>query len=114
MILRINESRDTGERSQHALYNKMKMYLAAPPPTITVNEKYIVHYEILNVCGIIITTNYKETGLFLPPDDRRHFVLWSDCQPQDFRPEDFRSRDFTPQRANPTYWDWMWDWHETF
>jgi hypothetical protein len=112
VILRINESRDTGEQSQHALYNKMKMYLAAPPPTITVNEKYIVHYEILNVCGIVITTNYKETGLFLPPDDRRHFALWSERQPEDFKPEEFQPKEFTPQRANPTYWDWMWSWYE--
>ena len=75
VLLRINESRDTGEQSQHALYNKMKTYLAAPPPTLTVNEKYIAHDDIPNVCGGIITTNYKETGLFLPPDDRRNYML---------------------------------------
>jgi hypothetical protein len=113
VLLRINESRDTGEQSQHAFYNKMKTYLAAPPPTLTVNEKYIVHDDIPNVCGGIITTNYKETGLFLPPDDRRNYVQWSERQPGDFKPTDFQPRNFVTQQANPTYWDWMWDWYET-
>jgi hypothetical protein len=113
VLLRINESRDTGEQSQHAFYNKMKTYLAAPPPTLTVNEKYITHDDIPNVCGGIITTNYKETGLFLPPDDRRNYVQWSERQPGDFKPTDFQPRNFATQQANPTYWDWIWDWYET-
>jgi hypothetical protein len=74
----------------------MKMYLAAPPPTITVNEKYIAHCEILNVCG----------------GNRRNYVLWSERRPGDFKPEDFQPKEFIPQQANPTYWDWMWDWYE--
>ena len=113
VILRISETRDLGELSQHALYNKMKTYLAAPPPTIMVNEKYINQYEIINVCGVIFTSNYKETGLYLPPDDRRHFVLWSERKPEDFKPEDFKPQDFTPRQKNPTFWNWMWDWYET-
>ena len=27
--------------------------------------------------GVVITTNDKVGGLFLPPDDRRHFVAWT-------------------------------------
>jgi hypothetical protein len=27
--------------------------------------------------GVVITTNHKVGGLFLPPDDRRHFVAWT-------------------------------------
>jgi hypothetical protein len=119
VILRISENRDTGEQSQHAMYNKMKTYLAAPPPTMTVNEKYISQYDIMNVCGTIITTNYKETGLFLPPDDRRHHVLWSERKPEDFSPEDFKvgtgmghaPTEFTPEQEDPTYWDWMYTWY---
>jgi hypothetical protein len=26
--------------------------------------------------GVIFTSNHKTDGLFLPPDDRRHFVAW--------------------------------------
>jgi hypothetical protein len=32
----------------------------------------------MNVCGVIITTNYKTAGIYLPPDDRRHYVAWSE------------------------------------
>jgi hypothetical protein len=113
VILRISETRDLGEQSQHAMYNKMKTILAVPPPTITVNEKFINQYEVINVCGTVLTTNYKETGLYLPPDDRRHDVLWSERQPEDFKPEQFHPRNFTPQRENPTFWDWMYTWYET-
>jgi hypothetical protein len=112
VILRINETRDLGEQSQHTFHNKMKVYLAAPPFTLPVNEKFINQYEIANVCGVVLTTNHRETGLFLPPDDRRHFVLWSERQPEDFKPEDFQPQDFTPKAPNPTYWDWFWGWYE--
>jgi hypothetical protein len=61
----------------------------------------------------ITTTNYKETGLFLPPDDRRNDVQWSERQPGDFKPEEFQPKEFTPQQASPTFWDWMWDWYES-
>jgi hypothetical protein len=40
-------------------------------------------------------------------------VLWSERQPGDFTPEGFQPKEFTPQQANPTYWDWMWDWYAT-
>ena len=30
-----------------------------------------------NLCGVIITTNHKTNGLYLPDDDRRHMVAWS-------------------------------------
>ena len=31
-----------------------------------------------NVCGVIMTTNHKTDGIYLPADDRRHYVAWSD------------------------------------
>ena len=40
---------------------------------------------MLNVIGVIITTNHKVGGLFLPPDDRRHYVAWSTVEPSAFR-----------------------------
>jgi hypothetical protein len=27
---------------------------------------------------VIITTNHKTDGIYLEPDDRRHYVAWSD------------------------------------
>jgi hypothetical protein len=47
--------------------------------------------------GIIITTNYKTDGIYLPADDRRHFVAWSDLSKEDFEPE---------------YWRSLWGWYD--
>jgi len=42
-----------------------------------------------NVCGVVYTTNYKLDGLYLPSDDRRHHVAWSDCDPANDLPADY-------------------------
>ena len=52
-------------------------------------------YYISNCCGVIITTNYK-TELYLPADDRRHYVAWSDAKKEDFK---------------QTYWNKLWSWY---
>jgi hypothetical protein len=46
---------------------------------------------------VIITTNHKTDGIYLPADDRRHFVAWSDLDKDDF-PE--------------SYWNALWAWYE--
>ena len=38
--------------------------------------------------GVIITTNHKTDGIYLPPDDRRHFVAWSNLTKDRF-PDDY-------------------------
>src|SRR5262249_28851578 len=35
-------------------------------------------------CGVIITTNHKSDGIYLPADDRRHYVAWSNLDKKDF------------------------------
>jgi len=40
---------------------------------------------VLNVCGVVITTNHKTDGIYLPADDRRHYVAWSDLAKEDFK-----------------------------
>ena len=52
---------------------------------------------MFNVLGSIITTNHKTDGLYLPPDDRRHYVAWSNHTKEDFA---------------QTYWDELWNWYE--
>jgi len=47
-----------------------------------------------NVLGFLITTNHKTDGIYLPADDRRHYVAWSDFTKEDF------TRD---------YWNRMWN-----
>jgi hypothetical protein len=97
VILRVNETRDLGEVTQFAFYDHMKQYLAAPPETLPTNEKYIKNYYLPNVCGVVFTTNNKENGMYLPPDDRRHYVAWSDRKQEDF-PAGF--------------WQKLWDWYD--
>jgi hypothetical protein len=41
-------------------------------------------YSVLNICGVIITSNHKTDGIYLPADDRRHFVAWTDKTKGDF------------------------------
>jgi Family of unknown function (DUF5906) len=84
VILRISEVRDLGEFDRFKFYEHMKPYEAAPPDMLRVDEKNIREYSILNCTGVIITTNYKAGGIYLPADDRRHYVGWSDSKAQDF------------------------------
>ena len=97
VILRVNEARDLGEINRFSLYDHMKAYTAAPPDVLRVNEKNLRQYSILNCCGVIITTNHKADGIYLPPDDRRHFVAWSHLTKDDFIVD---------------YWNALWGWYE--
>jgi hypothetical protein len=84
VILRVNEARDLGEVNRYQFYDHLKAYTAAPPDVLRVDEKNLREYSILNCCGVVITTNYKSDGIFLPADDRRHYVAWSDLTKDDF------------------------------
>jgi hypothetical protein len=84
VILRISEARDLGDTDRFGFYDHMKLYTAAPPDVLRVNEKNLREYTVPNVIGVIITTNHKTNGIYLPEDDRRHFVAWSDLTKDDF------------------------------
>jgi hypothetical protein len=99
LIVRLNEARDVGEQGtvdRYRLYDHMKDLLAAPPNTIRVNEKYINEYFILNRLAMVITTNYRD-ALYLPPDDRRHYVAFSERRGEEFP---------------ATFWNEFWGWYE--
>jgi hypothetical protein len=89
VILRISEARDLGDVDRFAFYDHMKTYTAAPPDVLRVDEKHRNEYSVFNVCGVIITTNHKSDGIYLPADDRRHYVAWSHCTRDDFGPDYF-------------------------
>jgi hypothetical protein len=97
VIVRINEARDLGEYDRFKFYDHTKAYTAAPPDVLRVDEKNLREHSILNCCGVIITTNYKTNGIYLPADDRRHFVAWSDLSKGDFA---------------DSYWDDIYAWYE--
>ncbi|MCK1699856.1 primase-helicase family protein [Bradyrhizobium sp. 144] len=96
-VLRISECRDLGDFDRFAFYEMMKTIIAAPPDVHRINEKHRPEYYIPNVNGIIITSNYLTNGIYLPPDDRRHYVAWSDCTQGDFK---------------DCYFDQLWAWYE--
>jgi hypothetical protein len=96
VILRVSEARDLGDVNRYQFYDHMKSYTAAPPDVLRVDEKHLREHSILNCCGVIITTNHKADGIYLPADDRRHFVAWSDLTKDDFA---------------PVYWNDLWGWY---
>jgi hypothetical protein len=91
VIIRINEARDLGEFDRYTFHDHMKVLVTTPPEVLRVNEKHLKEYYILNLCGIIITTNHKTDGLYFPADDRRHFVAWSILESSAFT-EDYWKR----------------------
>ena len=97
VILRINEVRDLGDINRYQFYDHTKALTASPPDVLRVEEKYINAYSILNCVGLIFTSNYRTNGIFLPAEDRRHFVAWSNISLGDF-PEG--------------YWNKIWGWYE--
>jgi hypothetical protein len=84
VILRVSEVRDLGDVDRYAFYDHMKTYTAAPPDVLRVDQKHVNEYSVLNICGVIITSNHKTDGIYLPADDRRHFVAWTDKTKGDF------------------------------
>jgi hypothetical protein len=96
VILRVNEARDLGDINRFQFYDHMKMYTANPPDVLRVDEKNLREYSVPNCCGVIITTNHKTDGIYLPADDRRHYVAWSDLAKESFSAD---------------YWTRLWSWY---
>jgi hypothetical protein len=87
VILRVSEARDLGEVNRYSFYDHLKAMTAAPPDVLRIDEKHLREYYVPNVCGVVITTNHKTDGIFLPADDRRHYVAWSGLTKDDFEAE---------------------------
>ena len=77
VVLRVSEARDQGDINRYALYEATKTLLATPPDVLRCNEKNLREHDVFNVMGVIFTTNHHD-GLYLPRDDRRHFVVFSE------------------------------------
>jgi hypothetical protein len=96
VILRVSEASDLGDVDRFQFYDHMKAYTAAPPDVLRVDEKHLREHSVFNCCGVIITSNHKADGIYLPADDRRHFVAWSDIVKEEFP---------------PAYWNGLWEWY---
>jgi hypothetical protein len=99
VVLRMNEAHDLGDSGRadrYALYERVKIYAAAPPDVLICVDKYIRRFYVPNVLGLIITTNHKTDGVYLPADDRRHLVAWSEHTKEEFDKEFWNER-----------WNWL-------
>jgi hypothetical protein len=96
VILRISEARDLGEFDRYAFYEHMKTLIAAPPDVLRCDEKHLREHAVFNLCGVVIVTNHLTDGIYLPAEDRRHYVAWSESKPSDF---------------NKKYWSDLWDFY---
>jgi hypothetical protein len=92
-LLIINEARDMGDENRYSFYEATKPLIAGPPDTLRCNLKGQTPYSVPNVMAVVITTNNKLSGLYLPADDRRHYVTWSPAE-----------------RPSTDYFDHLWDW----
>lgn len=97
VVLRVSETRDLGEFSRYEFYEELKTVCAAPPDAVPVDEKNIREYLIPNTTGVVMTTNYKTDGMYLPIEDRRTLVAWSKSTIEDFDKE---------------YWQRFWTWYD--
>jgi hypothetical protein len=95
VLLCINEIFDVGEGNRYKFYEMMKQLCASPPETLQVNLKMKQEFWVRNCCGVVMTTNHRE-GIYLPADDRRTYVCWSNLQVTDFDKSYF-----------PTLWNWI-------
>lgn len=96
VILRVSEARDLGDVNRFALYEHMKTVTAAPPDVLRVDEKNLKEHYVFNCCGVITTTNHKAGGVFLPADDRRTYVAWTNIEKEAFSED---------------YWKTLWSWY---
>ena len=88
MVLRISEARDLGDADRYKFYDHLKTITVTPPGEILVDQKNMPEHLITNCCGVIITTNYRD-GLYLPADDRRVYVGWSEESKEELAPDYF-------------------------
>ena len=77
VVLVISEAKDMGEVNRFSFYEHLKPYLAAPPDALRTDEKNRPEYYVRNVLRVVMTTNHRTGGIYLPADDRRHYVAWS-------------------------------------
>ena len=97
VVLRISEAKDLGDVDRYKFYDHTKIMLAAPPDVLRIDEKHLREYYVFNVTVVVMTTNHKTNGIYLPADDRRHLVAWSDLKQRDF---------------DEGYWNQIWHWYE--
>jgi hypothetical protein len=88
IFCRISEANDLGESDRFAFYERRKSWMVSPPRVIMVADKNVRIHPVVNVVKSVTFSNSK-AGLYLPAEDRRNDVMWSECAPDDFPPDYF-------------------------
>jgi hypothetical protein len=90
VITRISEVHDLGQQ-RFKFYDMTKDWAAAPPETLLVADKNVKAHRIQNVVLVIYSTNHKTDGVYIPEEDRRHYVAWSPRVRADFQEPRWRN-----------------------
>ncbi len=78
VVCLVNEAKDFGDDNRVGFYHRMKEWLGGTAGgVLPVADKNVKVHPVIDVWFAIITTNFKVHGLFLPDDDARHYVAWS-------------------------------------
>lgn len=99
--LHINETELGDRREAMAVSNKLKPLAAAPPETLSVNQKGIKRIKVRNILNATMTTN-SVMPLRLNGPSRRFYAIWSDLNPRD--KHDNMKREWLD------YWEDRWTW----
>ena len=75
LLLRISEAADLAESNRWTFNERLKVLIAGHPDHILVNKKYGFKYWCDLYCGVIMTTNHLDSGLYIPIGDRRTYVI---------------------------------------
>lgn len=84
VILLISEAKDLGDTKRYQFYEHMKTYTASPPYVLPLKKKWIRNQLMMNICGVVFTTNYENDALYIPEDDRRYYIASSEWNKGDF------------------------------
>jgi hypothetical protein len=92
-LLRISEAKDAKGEEKYLFYEQAKTIITSPPEYHSIQDKFIPRHQIPNVNNTIITTNYRSGGLYVPRDDRRYFIVFSDVLRDQLGAEYWRALD---------------------
>ncbi len=88
VMLVIDEVRPSkDEFHASSMYNILKPMIATPPDTLPLNNKYMMLRYVVNVMRIFITTN-DWMAMYIPPEDRRLYIMHSH-QPQNWKSPEY-------------------------
>lgn len=80
--LHINETELGDHKEATRIRNKIKPLAAAPPDTLSVNQKGITEIDITNIVNVTMTTN-SQLPFKLDGASRRYYAVWSDLNTRD-------------------------------